>query len=51
MIRVEWEPSSTLSDLGDGMRVKFWHDIWCADEDLSSLFPELFQIIVNQMLW
>ena len=26
----------------------FWHDIWCGNQALSELFPELFSIIVDK---
>ena len=30
--------------IGDGTRVKFWHDVWCGDNPLSTYFPDLFKI-------
>ncbi len=30
--------------VGDGKRVKFWHDRWCGDMSLKGAFPELFAI-------
>ena len=38
---------STLSsyiqfEIGDGTRVRFWHDDWCGDNPLSVCFPKLF---------
>ena len=30
--------------VGDGQRVKFWHDWWCGDRALNATFPELFTI-------
>ena len=30
--------------VGDGKRVKFWHDCWCGDMSLKGAFPELFAI-------
>ena len=30
--------------VGDGQRVKFWHDCWCGDMSLKGAFPELFFI-------
>ena len=30
--------------VGDGKRVKFWHDCWCGDMPLKGAFPELFVI-------
>jgi hypothetical protein len=31
-------------DVGDGARVKFWHDMWCGDTVLKEAFPVLFEI-------
>jgi hypothetical protein len=30
--------------VGDGKRVKFWHDCWCGDMFLKGAFPDLFVI-------
>ncbi len=30
--------------VGDGSRIKFWHDIWCGDLPLRQKFPDLFHI-------
>lgn len=38
--------NSTISFvIGDGSRVKFWKDIWCSEEPLSEMFPNLFALI------
>ena len=29
--------------VGDGSRLRFWHDVWCGDLPLRSQFPSLFQ--------
>ena len=34
--------------VGDGRRIRFWHDTWCADANLAFLFPELYQIVSNK---
>jgi len=28
----------------DGSRVLFWHDVWCGDRPLKTLFPDLFRM-------
>jgi hypothetical protein len=30
--------------VGDGVRTKFWHDLWCGDMVLKKTFPVLFGI-------
>ena len=30
--------------IGEGTRVKFWHDVWCGDNPLSTCFLDLFRI-------
>ena len=30
--------------MGDGTRVKFWHDVWCGDYPLKEGFPEFYCI-------
>ena len=30
--------------MGDGIKVKFWHNVWCGDCPLKLAFPELFSI-------
>jgi hypothetical protein len=35
--------SSSFS-VGDGRKVKFWHDCWCGDIALKEAFPELFVV-------
>jgi hypothetical protein len=31
-------------EVGDGVRTKFWHDLWCGDRVLKEAFPVLFGI-------
>jgi hypothetical protein len=31
-------------EVGDGIRRKFWHDMWCRDTILKEAFPVLFGI-------
>ena len=39
--------------IGDGTRVKFWHDVWCGDNPLSMCFPNLFKInnMIRRLMW
>ena len=30
--------------VGDGSRIKFWHDSWCGELPLRVQFPELFRL-------
>ena len=40
-----WEDFSThiLYDVGQGNRVRFWHDGWCGSRPLKAMFPLLFE--------
>jgi hypothetical protein len=45
-IKKGWETFSRFSgfEVGDGARIKFWHDLWCRDSVLKEVFPALFGI-------
>jgi len=45
-IRKGWETLSSFIrfEVGDGVRTKFWHDLWCGDMILKEAFPVLFGI-------
>uniref|UniRef100_A0A2N9F0T2 Reverse transcriptase domain-containing protein n=1 Tax=Fagus sylvatica TaxID=28930 RepID=A0A2N9F0T2_FAGSY len=45
-IRKDWDAFSLYCSysVGDGRRVKFWHDCWCGDIALKEAFPDLFVI-------
>jgi hypothetical protein len=30
--------------VGDGSKIRFWHDLWYGDRPLKAFFPELFSI-------
>ena len=34
--------------VGKGTRVNFWTDLWCGDEALSRIFPQLFALAVHK---
>jgi hypothetical protein len=36
--------SHTRFEVGDGSKVRFWHDLWCGDMALKDVFPVLFGI-------
>ena len=41
-----------LYDIGDGSRVKFWHDRWCEETPLAVSYPELFRFCRNkEQVW
>ena len=31
-------------EVKDGLRVLFWHDVWCGDRSLKTQFPSLFRL-------
>lgn len=33
--------------VGDGSRIRFWHDPWCGGRALCAVFPDLFSISQN----
>ena len=45
-IRAGWDSfvRYTSFEVGDGSRIKFWHDSWCGDQPLKVQFPELFHL-------
>jgi hypothetical protein len=45
-IRMEWGEFTQFVRFkaGDGSKIKFWQDVWCGDQSLKSVFPELFSI-------
>jgi len=48
-----WEFSShTIFEVGDGSKIRFWHDVWCRDQTLKAPFPDSFNLaIVRMLLW
>uniref|UniRef100_A0A2N9GCH1 Reverse transcriptase domain-containing protein n=1 Tax=Fagus sylvatica TaxID=28930 RepID=A0A2N9GCH1_FAGSY len=45
-IRREWDAFSgkIYMQVGNGVRIRFWHDRWCREEPLRLTYPELFSI-------
>lgn len=37
--------------VGEGSKVQFRHDIWCREQLLKFLFPELFTIARGKDVW
>ncbi|RVW39533.1 Transposon TX1 uncharacterized 149 kDa protein [Vitis vinifera] len=52
-IKNGWENFRTHSRfiVGDGIRVKFWKDLWCENQSLEDAFPNLFNLTVNKEGW
>ena len=40
--------SHILFDIGDGSRVKFWHDRWCGESSHAVRYPALFRFCKNK---
>jgi len=38
-------------EVGDGSKVLFWHDVWCGELPLKTLFSELFLIACGKDAW
>jgi hypothetical protein len=38
-------------EVGDGIRIRFWHDVWCGDQPLKESFLVLFRIARNKEAW
>jgi hypothetical protein len=38
-------------EIGNGSKVLFWHDVWCGEIPLKTLFPELFLIARGKDAW
>ena len=49
-IRNGWENfrSHSRFTVGNGIRVKFWKDLWCENQSLEEAFPILFNLSVNK---
>ncbi|RVW12719.1 putative ribonuclease H protein [Vitis vinifera] len=52
-IRKEWEGIRCRSHfiVENGREVKFWKDMWCEDQTLKEVFPNLYQLAVNKDEW
>jgi hypothetical protein len=37
--------------VGDGSKIRFWHDAWCGDQSLTEAFVKLFSIAHYKKLW
>ena len=53
VIRKYWESIHSRSRLivGNGRKVKFWKDLWCEDQALKDVFPNLFRLAVSKDRW
>jgi hypothetical protein len=45
---VGWFRQVAIKKLGNGGSIRFWKDVWAANQSLESLFPRLFGISVQQ---
>ena len=53
VIRKYWESIHSRSRfiVGNGRKVKFWKDLWCEDQALKYVFPNLFRLAVSKDRW
>ena len=53
VIRKYWESIHSRSRfiVGNGRKVKFGKDLWCEDQALKDVFPNLFRLAVNKDWW
>ena len=49
-IRKEWPQliQNSYFTLGNGRRIRFWKDVWCGEEALSLMFPNLFRLTAQK---
>jgi hypothetical protein len=38
-------------EVKDGSKVLFWHDVWCGEQPLKVLFPNLFIFSCGKNVW
>lgn len=52
-IRRGWRVFSSfvIYEVGDGFKIRFWHDLWCVDLPLNATFPYLFSIAHYKEAW
>jgi hypothetical protein len=52
-LRRGWQGFSKFvrCEVGDGSKVRFWHDVWCGEQPLKFSFPELFTIADCKDVW
>jgi len=52
-IRRGWDAFAThvRYAVGDGSKVLFWHDVWCGELPLKTLFLELFLVACGNDAW
>uniref|UniRef100_A0A2N9HBH8 Reverse transcriptase zinc-binding domain-containing protein n=1 Tax=Fagus sylvatica TaxID=28930 RepID=A0A2N9HBH8_FAGSY len=54
-IRSRWATFSkfVVFEVGDGSLIRFWDDVWCAEEPLKMAYPELVSelLVLKMLLW
>jgi hypothetical protein len=53
MVQLKWDgfANHVRYEIGDGSKVLFWHNVWCREQPLKVLFPELFTIAGGKDAW
>jgi hypothetical protein len=49
-IQAGWDRFSTNLSIwvGNGKRIRFWHDVWCGDPSLKDEFPKFYLIAAEK---
>jgi hypothetical protein len=52
-VRKNWRAFSNFVSykVGDGLRIRFWHNIWCGDSARKSSFPKFYSLARNKETW
>ncbi|KAF1894618.1 hypothetical protein Lal_00033676, partial [Lupinus albus] len=46
-----WFEENVWKEIGNGLQILFWHDIWVDNQSLKMVFPRLFRLALDQNSW